>query len=351
MKKMNCLILIIILFGCSDTNLPVEEIEQVYQIESVNNYYDDLNSKEKQVYEMLYECLATVSQELKGIPSDADTLISVYKKLMNDHPEIFYVDNFSYISHENSVDFIPHYNRDEAEIEAMNIQIQNKVDSIISEVDSNFTQLQKIRYLYDYVVEHASYKEDALDNQNIVSALIHGESVCAGYSKTLQLLLEEIDVPTKYITGTANNGFKKENHAWLLINIDGSDYYLDPTWSDFHEPFDHSSSAYFLMNHDEMSDIYNQDDEGTQLFKQTYENLSTPYYIDKKEEQLVKDMLLAQIDEHCIELKFDASVYDYYKKLLIEDEKIFMFLKEVGIDVEHIDVASFDELHFIGIHL
>lgn len=69
---------------------------------------------------------------------------------------------------------------------------------------------------------------DASDSQNLFSALVGKESVCAGYARETQYLLEKLGVFCTYVTGTTRG----QPHAWNLVRCEGNYYYVDTTWGD-----------------------------------------------------------------------------------------------------------------------
>ena len=83
--------------------------------------------------------------------------------------------------------------------------------------------------MYDPVVDEVDYDESAPDNQNIYSIFVNRQSVCAGYSKATQYLLEQLGVFRTYVTGKTTEG---GNHAWNLVKCNGDYYYVDTTWGD-----------------------------------------------------------------------------------------------------------------------
>ena len=99
----------------------------------------------------------------------------------------------------------------------------------MSGIAADDTEYNKILYVYEYIVDTVDYDLEAPDNQNIYSVFVHQRSVCAGYSKAAQYLLERLGVFCTYVTGTTGGG---QNHAWNLVMCEGDYYYLDVTWGD-----------------------------------------------------------------------------------------------------------------------
>ena len=63
--------------------------------------------------------------------------------------------------------------------------------------------------------------------------MVQHESVCEGYAKACQYLLDSAGIENIIVTGTAtNNNGETENHAWNYVKINDAWYALDVTWDD-----------------------------------------------------------------------------------------------------------------------
>ena len=94
-------------------------------------------------------------------------------------------------------------------------------------IHTGMDDYQKIKYIYDYMIEHTDYRLDAPENQTICSVFLYGESVCQGYAKAFQFLCGRMGIPAVLVTGRVKNG---EPHAWDMVLADGEWYYVAPTW-------------------------------------------------------------------------------------------------------------------------
>ena len=64
-------------------------------------------------------------------------------------------------------------------------------------------------------------------NQTAYSALVNRQTVCAGYARAFQYLLQQLGIPCYYCTGYAG-----ESHAWNIVSLDDGYYNVDVTWDD-----------------------------------------------------------------------------------------------------------------------
>ncbi len=63
-------------------------------------------------------------------------------------------------------------------------------------------------------------------------ALINGQSVCQGYALLYYRLALSLGLDCRIVAGEAEAGELRQNHGWNVVRIDGTYYYMDPTWYD-----------------------------------------------------------------------------------------------------------------------
>ena len=213
--------------------IPYQETESGEEEFVGKYYYQTLGEEERRAYQ---EILQGVREQVSDIyihASDADRANGLFQYVLKDFPEVFWCDGTatatSYEGDEPYTVLKPVYAYDEVIRATMQDEIEVSVSECLAGISAEDTEYQKILYVYEYIVNTVDYDLDASDNQNIYSVFGNHRSVCAGYSKATQYLLERLGVFCTYVTGTTSSG---QNHAWNLVMCDGDYYYVDTTWGD-----------------------------------------------------------------------------------------------------------------------
>ena len=95
-----------------------------------------------------------------------------------------------------------------------------EVSECLSGISENASDYEKILYDYEYIVNQVDYDDAAEDNQNICSVFIGKKSVCAGYSKAMQYLMEKQGLFCTYVTGEVTESFSDgDGHKILMHGI------------------------------------------------------------------------------------------------------------------------------------
>ncbi len=177
-----------------------------------------------------------LSREGLAAGLDETDLDRIFQCVLNDHPELFFVDGYSYTKYTGfgsdlilSIDFSGRYTMEPEEALKRREQIGEAAGRILAGVDPQAGQYEKVKYVYDTLIQQTDYQLDAPDNQNIYSVFVNHRSVCQGYAKATQFLLNRLGVECALVLGTVETG---EGHAWNLVKVDGSYYYVDTTWGD-----------------------------------------------------------------------------------------------------------------------
>ncbi|MDD2979088.1 MAG: transglutaminase domain-containing protein [Hespellia sp.] len=244
------LLLLCILLGTVATIACKADLRQTVQAETIpfqenkiseealtdKYYYQQLTEEEQIVYKEISQGLENVEEEIYVHSSDGKLVNRIFTDVMNDSPELFWCDGSaqtsSYEQQLNTGAYSivkPNYTYTGEERENRQNQIDAAVEEIMGQISMDSQEYDKIKFVFDTLVNQTDYNLDAPDNQNIYSVFVNKVSVCAGYSKATQYLLEKMGVFCTYVTGRIP---EQGAHAWNLVRCDGTYYYVDTTWGD-----------------------------------------------------------------------------------------------------------------------
>ena len=203
-----------------------EELAQKY-------YYQKLSAEEQKYYKEILKGLEDMETVIHVSTADDTKLQKVFEYIMYDMPTLFWCDRSwsgsKYLS-ENRTEISPGYTCTKAERDVRQNQVDEAVGQCLSGIDKDADDYTKIKAVFEYLVNTVDYDKNAADNQNVYSALVGKRSVCAGYARSTQLLLEKLGIQCLYVEGTA--GENNEAHAWNIVKCNGKYYQIDTTWGD-----------------------------------------------------------------------------------------------------------------------
>ncbi|MBR3806893.1 MAG: hypothetical protein IKJ15_00760 [Lachnospiraceae bacterium] len=331
-----------------------QEFVQPEKEELTNCYcYSVLNDEEKQIYEEIYSIIKNMEKDVELSTLDVELIEKVFKCVLNDNPQFYYIEGYTYTTYSkqdviSKLEFSGTYSKTKEECKTIDAGIENYVAGCFGQMPEGLSDYEKVKYIYEYIIESTEYNLGAEDSQNICSVFLNGESVCMGYAKAMQYLLLKQDILCTIVNGTAQEG---EEHAWNLLLLDGQYYHLDVTWGD---------DSYTVANGDDSGvgmTNYSFFCVTTEEISQTHtiENVvelpectanENNYYV--KEGYYFKDLdtdkLAAIFDEAYsegkgyVEIKcMDAVVYRKIYTYLIEEQHIFEYLKEDKDTVSYYD--------------
>lgn len=211
----------------SELTLKEEEVETDF-------YYQQLNEKEKTAYRELLQGVRNMEETITLDVGKEDDAGKIYEALLYDRPELFWCNGDSHMTvYSDYTEFSPTYScsaEQKEERQERILQAEVECREQIPETDSEY---EKIKAVFEYIVNTVEYDENASDNQNIYSALVNHRSVCAGYSRSAQYLLKRLGIECIYVTGDviSANG-EKGAHAWNIVKCDDSYYQMDVTFGD-----------------------------------------------------------------------------------------------------------------------
>lgn len=247
-KKLVCVgvgvVLMTMLTGC---NLKQEIIQQIYgEVSGANEpvysecvsegrfYHDMLSEEEQFIYDEMLSCIMNFKEESLPLTcQDASSIEKCYNAVLDDYGEIYWVDNAGYNQKNDAgpVEFIftPSYTMTLDEKNEFDAAMRKEYEKYKSDIDKCKNDYEKVKKAYEMLVKRVDYDADAENNQDIRSVFIDKKSVCAGYSKSVQVMLNDQGIQCGLVHGTTTDGVA---HSWNIVRIDDEYYYLDATWGD-----------------------------------------------------------------------------------------------------------------------
>lgn len=344
---------LMLLSGCGHI-LPDAKTKPIEQDSHFMYARTHLDKQQKKDYDQIFNTLMD-HKEKTSIHADSEAeIIKVFDSVLADHPEIFWTSEFRYqTDKENtaSMTFYPVYAFDPSEIKEYNKQLKSISQQIVQGIDKNADDYEKVKYIFDFIINQTDYADNAPNSQNIISSLINKTSVCAGYAKAVQYLLAMLDIDCAFITGKATEN--NVSHAWNMVRMDGEYYYLDATYADSEDSQNVSEYRYmyFGMTSDEIAKLYNEmaPHELTNATANTYYMKNNCYFTSYNEEriqQFVKDSVRS--GSRSLFMKFDsAETMQIVHQQLTDQFQLFSMLEANGIALKNINFYMIPELNSI----
>ncbi len=357
MNKRWLIVLCLCLCGCQmigeqteiAEDAPVEKHERI--AEQWRFHYEQLDDSLKVMYETMYAGMCAYEEEivLEGI--EEAQLEALFRSVIEDHPQLFYVGaSYRYtIYADGTLCFFPQYVYDEKQREEIQSRIDASCDTILRDAPKEEEALAA--YLYEYVITHAEYEPNDHDQQ-MDSFFLQGKSVCAGYARAYQYLMQYAGLRCTTVSGELNaasmtTGSADRSHAWNLVWLDDDWFYVDATSGDIVQYGPHTCYQFFKLSSQEAQLLYTASIElpSTRDPSQSYFH-SHHYYLEGYEEAVLQEAIAAMKErgDQVLELRTSPDQTQALQDALLWENRIFYLLAQNGIWVESLGCARIDEL-------
>lgn len=317
--------------------------------------YNILSESERLWYENMEEAL--VSMEEKALSKtgldagmDETDIDRIFQFVMNDHPEFFYVEGYQYTKYTRGsqtvgIVFMGSYNANNVEVESRRGRIEEEAGKLLKQAPAEGSDYEKVKYVYEILVQNTEYDLEAPDNQNIYSVFVNHKSVCQGYAKATQYLLQRLGMECTLVQGTVDTG---EAHAWNLVKVDGEYYYVDTTWGDASYRMGTGENYPLSVNYDYLcvttEQLLRTHTPGGEMPMPECTSSEANYYVKEDlllagydTEKLKKIFWQAQ-EEQRTDVTFkcmNEACLETVKKKLLDDQEIFRYLPDTEKQISY----------------
>lgn len=347
------------LMGRVDLQKPEYQVVRVEDSIFENKFYfEELNEEERVVYKELYQGVMDHESTITVHSTDGERTGEIFQSVIYDFPQIFWSDGSAEtLTYEEShVELKPTYAHNQEERENMQEEIDACVNQILSGITDGSSEYDKIKYVYETLINTVDYVEGAPDNQNIYSVFGRKQTVCAGYAKANQYLLDQLGVYCIYVVGTADD----ESHAWNVVRCNGTFCCVDVTWGDpaYSEEerevaeevlYDYlCCSDKFLSSTHKKEDKYRYPECASEEWE--YYHLNQMFY-ENADRQALIDAMYASVNakEETLIFKFaDRAVYEQAKQQLegeLLDKALTHLCKRYGLRSVECTYTEYEDLN------
>ncbi len=192
---------------------------------SVENY--------REAYTALYVAVASQKKtvDLTEMNIKRSEIGEIYTDLLRTCPEFFYLDeNIKYYyerrgGEEYATVVTLAYTMTGTELEAAQLEYESEIQYIVSQVDADLSDAEKVLWVHDYIAASFEYDTDE-ENYDVYSLFRQRKGVCQAYVLAYIAVLRELGIRSIMVASD------EMNHAWNLVEIDGEWYNVDLVYDD-----------------------------------------------------------------------------------------------------------------------
>ena len=330
------------------TSLRIDELSDV----TSKYYYAMISDEEKEVYDQIYELLTGFENDSVLSTKDTDVIDHAFTCVLVDHPEIFYVKGYSIKTYtrDGAVERIAMsgtYTMTQSEVMEFLPELDRYYYACTAAIPSDADEYIRVKSVYEYIIRNTDYDLRAPNNQNILSVFVNQRSVCQGYAKAMQYILNRLGVFCTLVEGTVK---EDEAHVWNLVRINGRYYHVDTTWGD---------ASYKLVGESEEENSLRPPDINYDYLCITTDNILETHDIKEivplvecdsiEDNYYVREGLyFDSVDDEGLRRAFDRAygenlptitikcadddVYSDMEEYLLKEQKIFNYLNDTSVN-------------------
>ena len=151
------------------------------------------------------------------------------------NPQYYFLDSSAMAKYPNGSWYLYFYEKFQSGSarKSQTAKVKAKIDSMEAKIQKGSNDVEKARIAHNLIVENIKYDPGFLIDpiqpistyhQSAYSVFFEDYTVCAGYTKAFELLMNGVGIDTMGVTSAG--------HAWNIICLNDSWYYVDLTWND-----------------------------------------------------------------------------------------------------------------------
>lgn len=296
-------------------------------------YFKLLGEEERRGYREMLNGIRNRQEEFYLTISQDDQVDKVYHALLKDHPELYWVHNRKQVYKTTYGEggyclFAPGYSYTEEEMGQIDQSLEGAWAEVNTLVPEGADDYEIVKTVYTYLIDSADYVLSD-DDQSIAGIFWKKSAVCAGYAGATQYLLERFGIPCIYVDGSAEGS--TEGHAWNIVQLDGTYYYVDTTNGD--QPQFLEGDAVQMAEH--KTTIYDY----LCPFPKEYETTYTPSDEFPVPECTATDKNFYVLNQGCFDSYDWQSIYEYCLMRLNYGAAVvrFKFSDQAAFDAAYAD--------------
>lgn len=195
-------------------------------------------------------CYASLGIEFLTLGLTSNKASNVYLMFLYANPQYYFLDS-SYLRSSKSLtpvfyDKFANGSTRKAETQKMKANI----NEMKKQVEKGATDLEKAQIAHDLIIKKVQYDDEydsdipnTLYHQSAYSVFCDSYTVCAGYTKAFEILMNSVGIDVVGVTSRKVMGYDffgnpiVEGHAWNAVCLNDTWYYVDCTWDDLDGEF------------------------------------------------------------------------------------------------------------------
>ena len=272
----------LLLVGCGMSST-VEEIPVPEHISGLDYHYNQLTDEQKITYDLVAQAYRNFEKETDINRVSQDDFMYAVSAFGYDHPEAIGLGNYildQEVEEGEETGPVVHVTfknlEDIEDLELIQNQIQQSAQYIIDGIPEGASTYDTVKYFFETIINETTYDLDVENSQDLRSIFLQKHALCTGYAKALQYLCDQVGIPCIYANGIGDMGEGVQDmHAWNAVEIDGTWYWVDPTWG---EVFLHDEETGDSVNDENYINYFNLCFPDEELFEK--HKYTTTGYVD-----------------------------------------------------------------------